>query len=103
MQLGAICVLFFVCAAYGGIANPAGGSGGGGGVVAAAVRVGMMLATPGTVQRGVLTQGATYCCNVLPLLFFCCCRRLLEHGAKDSSELQLLAAPMSDEELLQVT
>jgi hypothetical protein len=28
--------------------------------------------------------------------------RLLEHGAKDSSELQMLVAPMSDEELLQV-
>jgi hypothetical protein len=26
----------------------------------------------------------------------------LEHGAKDSSELQMLAAPMSDEELMQV-
>jgi len=28
--------------------------------------------------------------------------RLLEHGAKDMSELQLLVAPMSDTELLQV-
>jgi hypothetical protein len=28
--------------------------------------------------------------------------RLLEHGAKDSLELQMLVAPMSDEEIMQV-
>jgi hypothetical protein len=41
-----------------------------------------------------LTIGLLLCCSVV-------CR-LLEHGAKDSSELQMLVAPMSDDELLQV-
>jgi hypothetical protein len=44
-----------------------------------------------------LCAAVTCICAVAPLSC-----RLLEHGAKDSSELQMLVAPMSDEELLQV-
>lgn len=36
------------------------------------------------------------------LCMWLCASRLLEHGAKDSAELQMLVAPMSDEELMQV-